>query len=88
VVPFQSKPEADIYADIDARFQDTYPFTGRIRFAQIINDKFLFLRDTDLYTYSDEGITIQHGLSTETIAWTLRKFFGFDVNVILNGAQV
>ena len=88
VIPFQSKSEADIVADIDMRFQETYPFTGRIRFAQIINNQFLFLRDSDLFICSDEGVSIEPGLMLDSIGQTLQDYFQFDIRLILNEGSV
>lgn len=79
-IPIESKDEDVLAEDIKCRFDKTYPFDWNIRFAQIVDDKFLFLRETDLYTYTSEGIEIESGITLEKLPECLEKRFNFDIN--------
>jgi hypothetical protein len=79
-IPIQSKAEDIIAKDIECRFEKSYPFDWDIRFAQIIDDKFLFLRETDLYTYTASGIEIESGITAEKLPEYLKDRFNFDLD--------
>lgn len=52
-IPFFEKPKEAIMKDIKSRFENIsiYPFRRSLRFSQVVNDVFYFLRGTDLYIY-------------------------------------
>ena len=83
-IPFESKSEADIMKDINTRYNSDkkYPFSGKIRFAQIIGDSFYFLRDTTLHIYSSKEYTKKE-ISLETnedLKKNLKHYFDFDIS--------
>jgi arylamine N-acetyltransferase len=82
-VPFDSMPEEEILQNISNRFDQTYPFTGKQRFAQVVKNRFLFLRDTDLHIYSDDGKTITSGVTSELLSKTLLNEFNFNLEDFL-----
>lgn len=85
-VLLDSKPEEEIFKDIEDRFSIDidYPFRDRIRFAQIIDEVFFFLRDEMLYVYSKkENYKINVSIDNEIdLKDVLMKYFGFDLDWI------
>lgn len=57
-IPFKSKSEKEIVVDIENRFSLNieYPFKNSLRFSQVLDDSFYFLRGDILNIYSDKGI--------------------------------
>lgn len=57
-IPLESKPENEIYKDIEVRFdkKDIYPFHYHLRFSQIIGDSFYFIKADELRIYNELGI--------------------------------
>ena len=85
-IPFQSKKNEEILKDIQNRFDDTitYPFSNGIRFSQIIDDSFLFLRDDTLFIYSNgQKVRKISGFEQKNLSETLKKYFHFDIEKIL-----
>lgn len=90
-IDFDSKPEEQILADIEARFdgQVDYPFSGGVRFSQIVGDRFLFLRDTRLEIYSEGApVEIIEGVDEDVLPFALQKNFGFDIDVLASGREM
>lgn len=84
-IDFLSKPEAQILADIATRFDSgiEYPFSKSVRFSQIVDDRFLFLRGERLEIYRDGGVEFVEGIEPVQMADVLREHFGFDVDSAL-----
>ncbi|WP_413699258.1 hypothetical protein ACLKMH_17405 [Psychromonas sp. KJ10-10] len=80
IIPFVSKCEEEILKDIGCRFEQTYPFTGKLRFAQIVGEKFLFLRDTDLEIYSESGVEVKKVKLINKGKNILSEEFNFDLS--------
>jgi arylamine N-acetyltransferase len=81
-IRFDCKPQAEILADIKARFDSgiTYPFSGRLRFSQVVGDAFLFLRDDRLEIYRERQPTkVISGLEPDRLPQVLMRHFGFDL---------
>ena len=86
-VPLVSKSEQLILRDIERRYvsEIEYPYKNSIRFAQVIDNRFLFLRGDILYIYStdvedcEEIDVSEHNLST-----VLSSYFRFDLNHFLS----
>lgn len=81
-IPFRSKNHEDIMDDIKNRFNAniSYPFSGGIRFSQIIQENFLFLRDDTLFIYSnDNAVKKISGITQDHLAETLKQYFNFDM---------
>ena len=90
VIPFDSKSEPEILADIEARFDRgiEYPFSDGLRFSQVVGDRFLFLRDDRLEIYSPtEPFREITGLDPSRIKEILEDHFGFDLGVLEQGGQ-
>lgn len=86
-IPRKSKSEREIEDDIKNRFSGTFPFSGHIFFAQIVGDKFLFLRDAQLYIYSDCDSQIVSGITPEKIPDCLKSNFNFSVDEFLRNSH-
>jgi len=82
-IPLKSKPEEQITYDISNRFDKSYPFSGKLRFAKIVDDKFLFIRDSELHIYANAGKQVLTGISENNLANILNQKFGFDLSCFL-----
>ena len=88
VVPLQSKPEAEIRADIKKRFNSdiSYPFSQALRFSQVMGERFLFLRDDRLEIYSDkEPYQEKPGIKQEDLREVLHRYFTFNLDRLARG---
>lgn len=56
-----------------------YPFNGKIRFSQIVNGRFLFLKDDRLRIYTDSDYKEITGIKLEEISTIIRDYFDFDL---------
>jgi len=84
-VPFDGKPEAEILADIEERFDRgiDYPFSRGLRFSQVVDERFLFLRDDRLEIYSDEEPYLEvTGIQRDELREVLRRWFSFDLDLL------
>lgn len=81
------KPEPEIVEDIGQRLRPgaVYPFTGKLRFAMIVGDRFLFLRGDRLEIYGDDGFESVEGIDAARMPEALRRYFGYDVGPFLGG---
>jgi len=81
-IPRRLKPETEILADIEQRFSGgvRYPFASGLRFAQVIGDEFLFLKDDLLRIYSQERPLKSLILPNKRAQVSaLKKYFSLDV---------
>lgn len=82
-IPFKCKSEIEIKKDMGNRFSKNidYPFRNKIRFAQLFDAQFYFLRDDVLYIYinNENYIKIVNNLKEKDLASTLKKYFNFDL---------
>ncbi len=79
-IPVRSRPEREILDDIEHRFDRgiTYPFSDGIRFSQVVDDAFLFLRDDRLEIHRDRSPPrFIDGLSPNKLEQTLREHFRY-----------
>jgi arylamine N-acetyltransferase len=83
-IPFESKPEEQILADIDARFSRgiEYPFSRGLRFSQVVRGRFIFLRDDRLEIYEPTGYSEVVGIEEAALAEVLHEYFGFDIGLL------
>ena len=84
-VPFDSKPEDLILADIADRFDCgiVYPFSGGLRFSQVVGERFLFLREHRLEIYGEhEPFHVVEEVGRSDLAEALRTWFGFDLGLL------
>ncbi|BBM87110.1 arylamine N-acetyltransferase [Candidatus Uabimicrobium amorphum] len=90
-IPFESKNEQQIMDDIKNRFDGSveYPFSTGLRFSQVVDDKFLFLRDDTLLFFCEcdkpQDIT---NIDREKASDIIKKHFQFDVRVLFEENQV
>lgn len=56
-IPHEARPESEIQQAIEQRFSSgiTYPFAQKLRFAQVIGEEFVFLRDCSLQSFHKTG---------------------------------
>ncbi len=64
--------------------EQNYPFSEKIRFAQIVAARFLFLRDTKLHIYSENGKEVISGITSDRLSETLLNEFNFNLIDFLN----
>lgn len=78
---FECKSEIEILKDIANRFSTNiqYPFSGKIRFSQIVKDRFLFLKDTSLKIYGDSEYSEISNIRLQDIPAIIQKYFNFDL---------
>ena len=78
------KKEVEIKEDMKNRFSKNidYPFLNKIRFAQLFEDKFYFLRDDILhiYTNNEKYSKTINNLNEDNLSSILKKFFNFNLD--------
>ena len=83
-IPFKCKSEVEIKEDMKNRFSKNidYPFLNKIRFAQLFEDKFYFLRDDILhiYTNNEKYSKTINNLNEDNLSSILKKFFNFNLD--------
>ena len=80
-IPINKQDEEKARARIANRFNETYPFSNGLRFAQVVNDQFLFLRDLTLYIYNPGNNFPQKiKLKTDMIQTIISTKFRFDMH--------
>jgi arylamine N-acetyltransferase len=86
-IDLRPKPENEIRADIAARFRSgvAYPFSKSLRFALVVDDRFLFLRGDRLEIYGDEGFEAIEGIGEAEVPGVLREYFRFDIRRLKSG---
>ncbi|WGL15205.1 hypothetical protein PVT68_10505 [Microbulbifer bruguierae] len=82
-IPLRLEPESAVITAIARRFSGemNYPFSAGLRYAQVIGDKFLFLKGDELRIFSDHKATRSlrfTSLSSQLSA--LRNYFGLDLD--------
>jgi len=82
---FDCKGEEDILLDIKRRYDPgfEYPFSHSLRFAQIVDDSFLFLRGEQLEVFRHESYEVIAPIPDSEVPSALRKYFDFDINAVL-----
>lgn len=79
------RAEKDVMNDIEKRFDaeniGKYPFSNRMRFSAIIDDKFLFLRDNSLLIYEKNGLEEIISVTEDEWENTLLQYFRCAVNI-------
>ena len=80
------RPEAEIQAEIERRFTSgiVYPFSNSIRFSQVIDDRFLFLRGSRLEIHSETEFKSIDGIEAPQVPLVIREHFGFDIQPYLD----
>ncbi|MDC1106983.1 arylamine N-acetyltransferase [Prolixibacteraceae bacterium] len=83
-IPTKPKSENEIWKDIQNRYKQNirYPFQDSIRFAKIINEKFLFLRGDKLHIHSKNNYS-QITIPDQSLKETLKIYFNTDLDLIL-----
>jgi arylamine N-acetyltransferase len=79
-IPLVGRSEREILDDIEHRFVRgiTYPFSDGIRFSQVVDDAFLFLRDDRLEIHREGSPpTVIDGLPPDRLEQTLREHFHY-----------
>ncbi len=80
-----AKPEAEVYNKIKNRFSTNiiYPFNNELRFSMVVGDRFLFIRDTKLEIYSNNGYEEIVNISLNNLEDILVEYFYYDIKPIL-----
>ena len=84
-IDIAGKPESEIRTDIARRFDagTVYPFSSSLRFSQVIDDRFLFLRGERLEIYSEDHFEAVEGISMDEAPEVIRQYFGYRVDQLL-----
>lgn len=77
----QVRPKPEIEAEIETRFSSgiVYPFSNSLRFSQIVNGRFLFIRGDVLQIYSKEDYKTVDGITRSNLPIILKDYFGYNV---------
>ncbi|WP_299591310.1 arylamine N-acetyltransferase [uncultured Microbulbifer sp.] len=81
-IPKQKQRESAVISAINQRFNGeiSYPFRAALRYAQVVDDDFLFLKGDELRIYSDRAITRRIQISNRTSQLSaLQTYFGLDL---------
>lgn len=76
-IEIAARNESDIQAEIANRYEQgiKYPFSGGVRFAQIIDNRFLFLRDRRLEIHSVGTMEMLENIAETSVPDVLTKYF-------------
>lgn len=83
VIPLQLKDERQIWDDIEKRFDGRvdYPFSNGLRFAQVIGDDFVFLKNDRLRIFNANKLVRTHKLAdTLSVFKAVEHYFSVDLN--------
>lgn len=61
-----------------------YPFSHSVRFAKIVDEKFLFLRGKELFIYSDNGVNMIRNIKDEQMEDIIEVYFKMDPNPLFS----
>jgi len=80
-IELRQRPENEIEADIAKRFTSgiEYPFSRSLRFSQIVNDRFLFIRGDNLEIYGSGSFEMINGITSSNLPAILRDYFGYNL---------
>jgi len=79
-IPLIAQDDAEAQTKIKHRFEMEYPFSDGLRFAQVVEGRFLFLRDLTLSIYSPGNNSPENiKLSPEQVGLMLSTQFQFDL---------
>ncbi|QZE15409.1 arylamine N-acetyltransferase [Halosquirtibacter laminarini] len=80
-IPYKSKSQEEIWYDIETRFEkdNNDVFLHSVRFSQIVEDRFLFLRGDELWIYTDNSAPTFISLKGTPLSNILLKYFKFNL---------
>jgi arylamine N-acetyltransferase len=84
-IPFRTKPQKEILVAIENRADANieYPFLTELRFSQIVEDNFLFLRGQTLQIFYKNGSHSDvTGITPEKAFDVIEEYFNFDIKSI------
>lgn len=82
-IDIAEKSDAKIRQSIVNRFASniTYPFSNQLRFSMIVDQRFLFIRDTQLEIYSSDGYEVVPSVTkSDDIKAVIMKYFNYDIS--------
>lgn len=84
-----AQDQTDVRDAMDRRFAETYPFSGKLRFAQVVDHEFLFLRGQQLFRYPSGGSRSEpRSYRWDEVPDLLARVFRFDVAGFLASMQL
>lgn len=88
-IDLDGRPESEIRADIKRRFSSgiVYPFSHDLRFALVVDERFLFLRGDRLEIYSDLTFGEIEDIQAEDLPAVMNRHFGFGIKWNSQGWQ-
>jgi len=83
-IDIAEKPETEIRQGIANRFSTNiiYPFSNQLRFSMIVEQQFLFIRDTQIEIYSSNGYDYVSKINTSDLQSILTKYFAYDIELL------
>ncbi|MDX1279583.1 arylamine N-acetyltransferase [Shewanella colwelliana] len=81
-IDIAEKSDVKIRQSIVNRFSSniTYPFSNQLRFSMIVEQRFLFIRDTRLEMYSSDGYEEVPNVTKSDIKAVIMKYFNYDIS--------
>lgn len=86
----EPKSSAEIERSINERFtlNNHYPFNNGLRFSMVVNDCFLFIRDSVLGIYSQNNYKEVRNTNLDNFAQFVQQYFRYDISAILSGKKL
>lgn len=83
-IDIAEKLDAEIRQSILNRFSSniTYPFSNQLRFSMIVDQRFLFIRGTQLEIYSSDDYEEVPSVTRSDIKAVIMKYFRYDISPI------
>ncbi|WDP92402.1 MAG: arylamine N-acetyltransferase [Desulfobacter sp.] len=84
-IDIAAKPEAEIRHSIENRFSAkiTYPFSNQLRFSMVVDNRFLFIRDTHLEVYSSSVYEEVPNIDISNLEEVVAEYFGYDIKPLV-----
>lgn len=75
------QPQKLIKKKIECRFSNDihYPFDAGLRFSLVVEDQFIFIRDSNIYIYSNKGLKIIAGVTMINFQNIVKEYFSFNL---------
>lgn len=90
IIPFRSRSQEEILRDIEQRFSSNivYPFKDSVRISRVVNDCFLFLRDTTIYKFQNDSKREIFEIDGSNAVILIKKLLKFDISTILDKKSI
>ncbi|MFT5706036.1 MAG: arylamine N-acetyltransferase [Oceanospirillaceae bacterium] len=88
-IDIATKSEAEIHIGIANRFccDISYPFSNQLRFSMVVGKRFLFIRDTRIEIYSNNGYEEVPNIDISDLANVITKYYDYDIKALTNDSK-